>query len=160
MTVMTLPAMVREKANSNLFEEMLPLLDAQFEEVGGGAGLALDPDWHRFLALEDDGLLRIYTMRSEGVLIGFIVAILDFQLAHKDSKVAYISVTYVDPKWRRTGEGLVSSGSAFLKWAEEEISKEGCTGIQWNIGVRLKLGVLLERNGLVKTDEIYWGGLS
>ena len=110
---------------ADCIDDILPLLEVHYAEVGfthrGRAGpIPLDLDWDAYRNLEALGILRGYTARLEGKLIGyaaFVVAASN--LHHKHLKYASLDVLSVVPAHR----GL--TGSRLMAYCERELRAEG-----------------------------------
>jgi len=58
----------------DILEEIKPLLHMHFEEISAVKQLTpLDPDYDRYLAMCDAGLIHVATARDDGRLIGYFV---------------------------------------------------------------------------------------
>ena len=106
--------------------DILPLLEAHYREVGfvhrgRTVPIPLDVDVHGYRALEAAGILRGFTARRGGLLIGyaaFVVA--QSNLHHRGLRYASLDVLSVVPRYR----GL--TGSRLMEYAERELKAEGC----------------------------------
>jgi len=89
-------------------QEMEPLLEAHYHEVHAfiEEGILLDPDWDKYYALEDLGMVHTVTARSEGLLVGYYVSGLSYNLHYKANLYANNDVLYLDPALRNTGAAL------------------------------------------------------
>ena len=65
---------VARETLSALLADVKPLLEEHYEELALYAGeIPLDPDYDFYHAVERTGILRIYTARENGVLIGYAI---------------------------------------------------------------------------------------
>ena len=78
----------RQKAQ-DVFKEMIPLLEAHWQEIAHYKDIPLDPDFDAYFRAEDAGMLRVFTARDENdVLIGYAVFLIRFNIHYKSSKQA------------------------------------------------------------------------
>ncbi len=101
-------------------EEIEPLLRDHWDSVPPDYGHPFDPDWGAYDAMESVGALRIYTARDEGVLIGYVVAVVGPGLHSRHSRRAMTDLWYVIPSARGARLGV-----NLLRWAEDQLLGEG-----------------------------------
>ncbi len=63
-------------------------------------GTELDPDWDQYRQMEAVGLLKIFTIRDEGILVGYDIFIVGPHRHAVGSRVAINDMTYVLPEYR------------------------------------------------------------
>lgn len=105
--------------------EVSVLMHLHWNEVGHYADLPLNPDFDRYLQLEQAGVLRIYTARLQRIpwkanLRGYAVYLVAPGLHYRHTLVAQQSTLYLHPALRK---GL--SGLKFIKWTERQLEAEG-----------------------------------
>ena len=111
----------RRERSHDLWAEIMPLLHEHKEEIANHADIALAPDVARYNEVEDIGKLRCYTARMAGVLVGYAIFFLDYNLHYSGSLQANQDVLFVSKTHRhgRVGIGLI--------WfTERELKAEGC----------------------------------
>lgn len=105
--------------------EIVPLLRVHYAEVSfvhqnRDAPIPLDLDIDAYRSLETAGILRGYTARKDGELIGYAAFVVSpSNLHHKGLRYASLDVLSVVPKWR----GL--TGSRLMAYAERQLKSEG-----------------------------------
>ena len=62
-----------EPLTDTLWAELIPLLIAHYHEVAHFRDIPLAPDRAGYQRIWDAGMLRIYTARADGQLIGYMV---------------------------------------------------------------------------------------
>jgi hypothetical protein len=132
-------------------EEIAPLFKEAWDEVDQLAEhMPLDPDWEKAYLLEDSGMWRTYTQRTEdsGELVGFICMIIQSVLHSKGNYHAVTDVAYVKPKHRG---GFVT----LLNLAEEDLKEEGVKWITFTLKAWDKRGGFLEKLGYNLFENIY-----
>jgi GNAT superfamily N-acetyltransferase len=85
---------------ASFFEEAKPLLVQHFEEISAFQDIPLDPNIERYLEMDGEGLLRIYTARQDGLLIGYAVFCMAYNLHYRSSLQAHQDVLFVHPSFR------------------------------------------------------------
>lgn len=133
-------------------DEIEPLLKLHYEEVALNKDVArLDPDWARYVALEERGDLHVFTIRDNGVLIGYAVFFMVWHIHYKLLRVAQNDIVFILPERRH---GLLAS--KFTDYCEEALKKLGAQKITYHIKVALNWSPLLIRKGY-EHEEIMVG---
>lgn len=106
----------RESIRDLMFE-VQPMLQAHWEEIAFDRTIPLAPRWEVYLQTEDAGILRCYTVRDHGMLIGYAAFFVNYSLHYGGSLQAAQDIIYVDPLYRsgRVGLGLIRYYEAALK---------------------------------------------
>lgn len=140
----------REQFN-DCFDEALPLLHTHWLEISHDLDIPLDPDVDRYSELDQEGKIRIYTARVNGVLVGYVVFFLVINLHYRSSFQAHADLVYVDPARRNSTIGL-----RLLKFAEAELRDENVQLADHHVKLaHPALGVILERMGYEPVETIY-----
>lgn len=66
----------------------------------------LDPDWDRFYALDVQGILRVLTVRLDGVLTGYLFLMAGPHLHYKSSLWGHVDMYWLDPVARTGWRGV------------------------------------------------------
>jgi len=133
----------------DVLAELMPLLRQHYEEIAWKQDkIALNPDLERYLQLEAAGMLRIYTAREAGAIIGYAVFCVAQELHYKDIKQAQSDVLYVDPLRR----GAMVGKKLLRDYAEGELRREGVQDISLHIKFANDWSKLAEHWGYEKTD--------
>jgi len=130
--------------------EIYPLFEAAWNEVDQCAEhMPLDPDWERTEMLEDMGMWRTYTLRTdEKELVGFICVLVQPLLHSKNHFHAFTDVAYVKPEHRGQFKKL-------LAIAEDDLKEEGVTWFSFVLKSWDKRGAFLEDMGYVLHENNY-----
>lgn len=97
--------------------EIEPLLRQHWEEIAMfKEEVELAPDWGRYIALERDRALAIYTVRNEGKLVGYAVFIIHYMLHYKHTLAAANDILWLAPEYRNAGVG-----GRFIAFCEEDL---------------------------------------
>lgn len=128
-----------------LFEfvrELDPLLNRHHEECGA-LGLALDPDWALYAALEQAGKFKAFTARSSGALAGYGGFLIQPSLHKKGLLTITNDVFFLADRHRAGRNGL-----RFIEYCEREIGKMfGVCALTWGARPGSALQTILSRDG-------------
>jgi GNAT superfamily N-acetyltransferase len=96
------------------------LLAAHYQELavpGDGPLVPLDPDFNRYIQLEDLKLFRVWTARDGKTLVGYIAWYIHPHLHHRGRLCAIDELYWLAPEYRRglIGYRLFSTAIAALK---------------------------------------------
>jgi hypothetical protein len=135
--------------------EIFDLMRAHYHEVAHHPDIPPQCDEGRYRKAEEVGLLRIYTVRLLGVLVGYWVGMVATSLHYKSSLQARQDTLFIHPDYR---QGLV--GYRFLKWVDQQLALEDVEIVyQHNKlldGGRLDLEPLFVRMGYRPIYRVYW----
>lgn len=97
----------KEELLKDCLEEMKPMLVKHWDELANNKDIRpLNPDYETYLCLSEIGILKVFTVRLEGVLIGYSSWMVTNNLHYKDWKYAVCDVYYLNPDYRKTGISL------------------------------------------------------
>ena len=134
---------------STCLEEAKPLLIEHWKEIAQYDDIPLDPDYERYYTLENNGLLRVFTARSEeGSIIGYAVFFVNTNAHYKQSLQAMQDIIFIHPNHRGTG-------GRFILWCDEQLKAEGVQVVFHHIKAAHNFGPMLERFGYELIDLIY-----
>ncbi len=139
----------REKLSSELFVEILPLLQAHYKEIAHFLDIPFEPNLEAYKHLESEGILRAFMVRdNERELHGYAVFFLRHNLHYSTSFQAYQDIIYVRPDSRGIGARLI-------KWCDEQLRLEGVQVVYHHVKAAHDFGPMLERMGYELVDLIY-----
>jgi hypothetical protein len=132
-----------------LIEEAYPLLRKHYHEIAHYKDIALDPDFEKYILLENEEILRVFTARDENdVLVGYIVFIVAKNLHYKNTVQANQDVMFIDHEKRGVGR-------KFIEFCDEELKKEGVISVSQHIKAAHNYGTLLIKIGYELVDLVY-----
>lgn len=120
--------------------EVLPLMRRHWAEIE--VKDTLDPDFERYFAMDRAGIIRIFTARSNGVLVGYTAFLVSPDIMCKHRIIAAAHCFWLDPLER---EGW--TGVKMLRDCEEGLKAWGASIIE----VRPKLDFCNDRGHSVAT---------
>lgn len=133
----------REAVSRGLFE-------AHWVEVGRDRDkIRLNPDWERWLRLQQANALRCFTIRKDGVLVGYAGFLFMAHPHYKDHVFAHCDVIYVAPEHR----GITAV--KLLKLVERELTADGASKISFHIKREHDHARLFEGLGYTASETIY-----
>lgn len=142
----------QREAFEEVVGEIRPLLERHWKEVAHYPDIPLQPNWNGYAECERLDLLRIYTGRDEGRLIGYSVFMVHMGMHYSTSKEADEDLLYLAPEHRKGRFGL-----QLMQFSERELTAEGVQLVKrrTKVSERLNFGALLERMGYEPIDVVY-----
>ena len=136
-----------------LIAELMPLLQAHYHEVAHYPDIPLDPNWGMYAKIAENGNLRIYTARIDGVLVGYEAFFLSPSMHYRSATYACEDVLFVEKNARgaRIGIGL-------MQFAHESLKAAGVTVVMHHTKSKegLNLAPLYRRvGGMEHVDDIW-----
>lgn len=120
---------------------------ANHRETGALAEWNFAPAKLRLEQMENAGFLRLFTMRKDGVLVGYQLFFVLFGINYPDNLEATCHVAYVMPEHRGFSAGK------FLYWADDRLRREGVYSIARQSTEKHPLGEVYKRMGYWKVEE-------
>jgi hypothetical protein len=139
----------REPFSASLFDELLPMLKKHYDEIALYKDIALSPDLMVYENSERMDMLRIFTARYEGRLVGYQCFFV-FNHSHYSVKSAQLDAVFIEPEIRQGMTGYI-----FLKWCDSHLEDDGIKLIYQSISKDKNFGPLLERMGYQFQDVMY-----
>lgn len=140
-------ALAREILTPGLLAECRPMLLAGFKEFEHLADeLPADPDEEAYERLEAAGILRVYTARADGEIVGYAAFLVARSLRRRYMTIATQDLIHAKPEHRR----YVTV--ALLRHAERELAAEGVQMLYHPCPIG-PLGRLLELMGYSSTAQ-------
>lgn len=128
------------------------MLVAHWEEIATWPDIRLDPDTGAYEALDDAGMLRMYTVRDarSGTLAGYAAYIVRTHLHYRQSKQAVQDVLFLRTDYRRG-----QTGRQLIEYADAQLAAEGVQVVYHHVKTAHNFGPLLERIGYEHVENIY-----
>ncbi len=123
---------------------------AHKEEIALYDDFDFNPDWAAYRFLATAGMLKVFTARQEGVLIGYAAYAIHQNLHYRDRKHAVQDVLYLDPDYRGKMMGV-----RLIKYADDVLMHDGVHLVSHHVKVKNDFGPLLERIGYHLVEKIY-----
>jgi len=136
---------------AQVWAEALPLLAEQARELAPYPDIAFNPDRVAYEQAEQAGMLRIFTVRVDGVLAGYAVFFIRTNPHYCDSLQAVQDVLWLAPAYRRGGLGLQLIASC-----DTALKAEGVQVVLHHAKLKSPaLGQVLLKLGYEPIDTIY-----
>ena len=132
----------REAYHPLLIEEMIPLWRNHHDEISVYKDMQLSPDFKIYENAEKMGMLRIYTARHEGTLVGYQIYFVHFHPHYSETKEAVQDLLFLSKTMRI---GFI--GYRFIKWVDDQLFADGVAIIYQNVENTHDHSALLERLG-------------
>lgn len=147
--IFSLPIFAREDLTTALISEVSPMLMAHWMEVARYPDMRLDPDWEKYLRIQEHGGLRIFTAREDGRLVGYNAFFVDTHLHYKTWRLASNDVIFIN----RMERGF---GKHFRAFCEMKLKDEGIRVATYHVK-REHAGWEkgLERDGFENVERIW-----
>jgi L-amino acid N-acyltransferase YncA len=141
---------LQEEPIRALWAEMWPLLCAHWREIATWQDIQLDPDMDAYEAMAEAGMLRVFTARDEGRLIGYAAYVVRTHLHYMGSKQAVQDVIYLSPKHRRGRLGI-----RLMQHADAALAEDGVQVVYHHVKLAHDFGPVLERMGYTLVEKVY-----
>ena len=130
------------------FSVVSSLVSLDWSEVGRReAGYHLELDWDLYRTLENNGNLKVFTVRSDGLLIGYFTIVISPSLHSKNSFVVSNDAIFLRPDYRNSGIGI-----KLFKFVEECLKEDGFKQLQITFTDKHDISSLLTRLGYSKVE--------
>lgn len=132
-------------------DEIQPLIENHWSEIAlNQDNIKLNPDWNMYGKLESLGMIKTYTARVDDELVGYFILVVTKGLHYADHTFAATDVIYISPEYRkgRAGYGLI-------KFAEQELKKDGVSVLVINTKDHAPFDKLLESMDFSLTERLY-----
>lgn len=141
-----------EKFADQDYDEVYPLLVKHWEEVAANkTKVPLNPDFHRYLELEQQNCLHILTCRDQdNRLIGYISTFITPHIHYMDTVYADNDLIYIHPDHRKGTLAL-----RMLKHFEIIMKERGVSVLHMHVKTYKDFSPLLERIGYSHIENIY-----
>ena len=134
-----------------LWDEAMPLCKEHWAEIASFKDIPLAPNMTAYKTLEENGLLRCYTARDDGSLIGYSVFIVNGHIHYQDTLFAIQDVLFIRESARRGRAGL-----SLIKYCDEQLAGEGVAVVQHHQkNEHPKLGFLLAHLGYSPSETLW-----
>ena len=130
-------------------DEVRPLAELEWEESGHPTE-DLVIDWDSYFSLEEAGLLKFFTARKEGLLVGYFVVIVTQPFTTKGQLVACYDAVYVHKDHRKS---MVAR--RLFKFVEACVKEDGIYRVVASSSKKNPIGAFLGRLGYSETETKY-----
>ncbi len=134
-----------------ILPEVTELIKEHWKEIAHDQDkIKLNPNWGKYIELEQQNIIHIITVREKRKIIGYNCFIVMPHLHHRDHIFAVNDVLFLKKEYRK---GMV--GIKLIKRSEQYLSLLNVSKIYITSKVNTTLGKLLPRLGYEKEEENY-----
>jgi GNAT superfamily N-acetyltransferase len=146
-----MPITYQQESLATCANDAKDLLHSHWEEVAVNKDvIKLNPDWDAYYNLEEVGILKIFTARSDGVLVGYFVVLCRTHIHYKDHIFAANDILYLHKDYRK---GF--TGAKLMKFAEKCLQEDGVSVLVVNTKRHKPFDSLLEWLGYKHVENVY-----
>lgn len=139
-----------EKLTDEFIEEWTPLLVQHKEEICLHEDFDYAPAWGTYKRMSEMGMLKLYTAREEGRLIGYTLFQVAPNLHYSMVLHAVQDVVYLHPDYRGKLVGV-----KLIKYSDDKLRGFGVKLVSQHVKCNNDFGPMLERIGYVQAEKIY-----
>lgn len=140
----------QEETLEQCMDAILPLVVDHWDETSFlEETLVLQPYYSKYLQLQANDELKIYTLRDAGNLIGYAIFIIDSPLHFEGNTIAKNDLLYIDPKYR--GKGLAPK---LLEYVHTELTKHA-DAVMISVTEKVPFDSLLMAEGYTQRERTY-----
>jgi len=142
---------IKHECMANVKKDIAPLLEKHWELVALNQGkIKLNPNWEEYAKLDELGILKIFTARNEGELVGYFVLTISKSIHYQDHLFAVNDVIFVLPD-SRAG----ATGAKLIQYAEKYCKDAGVSTLTLNTKVHIPFDSLLIKLGFGLIERVY-----
>ena len=131
----------------DVFDEMEPLFKPHYDEIAHFKDIPMNVNKEEYLAIEDKGLLKLFTVRDNSELVGYNIFFVKNNIRYSGSKQAVQDVVFI----RKDKRG---QGRAFLKWCDEKLKNDGVDAVYHHMKASSDWSKILVERGYELVDQI------
>jgi GNAT superfamily N-acetyltransferase len=134
----------------DIIEELSPILLEHYHEIAMYRDkIEYAPDWDRYRDLEKTGILKLATVRDDGVLVGYYLTLVVPNLHYSKDLYGVNDIVLIKPKYRnaKVGVGLFNYVEKWMKNLGVSVMSmhmktflpfdKLCEGLDWDYAERL-----------------------
>jgi hypothetical protein len=140
-----------EEYSQELFKEMFPLCKEHHKEFSHDKSLKLFIDSTKYIALQANNSLKIFTIRTDNRrLVGYCLMFVFESMHYAHTVMATADCFFIKKGFR--GKNLIMS---FLSWCDQKLKKAGVNKVLHGVKATHDFGFLLKKIGYDKIDVVY-----
>lgn len=141
--------------NKDLIDELGFLTEMSWKEANCAPDADYNPDWEKYTELNEANILRLYTVRFEDLLVGYLTFIVGPTLHSRQLVHALHDSMYILKHNRKggTAKGLIS-------FAEADFRREGVNTMVMTVMVHRDFSVTLKQLGFKQSESSFIKGIS
>jgi hypothetical protein len=135
------------------WDESRDLLKINNDETGAIRGEEFAPNKDRYKQIEELGLLRLFTMRDAGKLVGYCVMFISHHMHYPTTLWAHQDVLFVVPEWR--GFAAIR----FIRTIDRALKESGVKYVIRQVTTKKNFSRTLVRMGYEELETSFMRGL-
>lgn len=136
---------------ADVYPQAERLLRMHYDEIAVHKDIQLEPFHEAYQAMEDAGMMVIFTARENGELVGYAAFIVSKMLHYKSHVQAVQDVLYIHPGLRGRTVGF-----RFIKYIDDQLTADGVSLIVHHVKVlHPALGKVLEKLGYAQIETVF-----
>lgn len=141
----------KEESYEEVVNDIMPLYEKHWEEIALNQDkIKLNPDLEKYQTLNAMGILRIFTARDNGKLVGYFLVMVTPHIHYKDHSFAVNDIIYVHPDCRG---GTVAY--RLIRFVEKQLKADGVSVLIINMKIHSPFDRLLEGLQFSNTERLY-----
>jgi GNAT superfamily N-acetyltransferase len=140
----------RQERLEDVWDEAQPLVAKHWEEIAHYKDIPLAPEKEMYFGVSKLGLLRVFTARIEGKLVGYCVFFVKRNPHYSTSLQATQDILFVLPEYRKGRVGI-----GLIKYCDQQLGAEDVQVVYQHVKLAHNFGPVLERMGYEAVDIIY-----
>lgn len=130
--------------------EATDLIYAHWQELGLDLDLEIAPDFTKMKAMEDVGMFKVITVREDGKMVGYLLAIIATHFHYRNSpKMLIVDAYYVAPECRS------GTGVKLIRFTEDLAQKMGMIKIYLSCKIHRDHSKLFTGMGYALSDYAF-----
>ena len=136
---------------SDCYDEAKELLNMHYEEIALNKDfIKLNPSIEQYEDAERLGILKIFTARDEGKIVGYFAVLVTKSLHYQDHLYATNDVIFLHPDHRK---GFTAS--KLINFSIECLVQDGVSMLFMNTKIHKPFDLLLQRLGFKHVENVY-----
>ena len=136
---------------SDCYDEAKELLNMHYEEIALNKDfIKLNPSIEQYEDAEKHGILKIFTARDEGKIVGYFAVLVTRSLHYQDHLYATNDVIFLHPDHRK---GFTAS--KLIKFSIECLVQDSVSVLFINTKIHKPFDLLLQRLGFKHVENVY-----
>jgi GNAT superfamily N-acetyltransferase len=142
---------VQREKFSDVYEESKALLEEHWSEISSFSDIKLNVDHALYSCAEEKGILRVFTIRDDSVLVGYLATFVRGHIHYKESLQSFVDVVFLKEEYRNAG-----TGKKLIDFVDNSLKAEGVQINQHHVKIKHPaLGKLLEHLGYETVETTY-----
>jgi len=140
-----------ESFTEALLEEVASLTEDHWDEVANFKDtIKLAVDNEKYISLGLKKSCRLYTMRDDDRLVGYMSVLVDTHLHYKNDLFAFVDTIFIDIDYRKGASALY-----FMKLVENQMKLLDVKVMSYHIKVKADYPAIFKRLKFEKVEHIY-----